>query len=110
MLNLALTSFQRLLLLAAAADRCKAMRAFDLPPSASEPVVQLRVMGDFSITSEDDNLDDQGEENEACWFHFMHNMCWLTRLVQAAFLTSKTAKRPRKPQQRAYRCAPRVRS
>lgn len=46
---------QRLVLLAEAAERCKSLRAWDLPPSASDAVVQLRVMGDYSITSEDDD-------------------------------------------------------
>jgi hypothetical protein len=62
---LALILFQRLLLLAGAAERCKTVRVLDVPPSASEPVVQLRVLGDFSITSDDGDDQDNCEENEA---------------------------------------------
>ena len=36
-----------------AAEGCATIRASDLPDSASDPVKRLRVMGDFSISSED---------------------------------------------------------
>ena len=46
-----LLTFQRLALLSSAAEGCSTIHAADLPNSASEPVLQLRVMGDFSISS-----------------------------------------------------------
>jgi hypothetical protein len=68
MVFVTLILIQRLTLLAEAADRCSTIPATDLPPSASEPVVQLRFMGDFSITSEDCADDNDFEEHEACGF------------------------------------------
>lgn len=78
------------------------MRALDLPPSASEAVVQLRVMGDYSITSEDGDEDDSAD-NEACLIFLLEiqdNLRWLTRELQSELLLkSKTAKRPRNMEQ-----------
>ena len=53
-----LMSLQRLVLLSVAARACTTIRASDLPVSALEPVMQLRVMGDFSISSEDGDEED----------------------------------------------------
>jgi hypothetical protein len=66
------------MLLAGAAERCKTVRALDLPPSASEPAVQLRVLGDFSITSDDGDDQDNCEENEASGFFLFEMMLSFT--------------------------------
>jgi hypothetical protein len=53
-----LTLLQRLVLLSSAAEACAIVRASDLPVSAVEPVMQLRVMGNFSISSSEDDAEE----------------------------------------------------
>ena len=46
------------MLLSSAAEACAIVRASDLPVSAVEPVMQLRMMGNFSISSSEDDAEE----------------------------------------------------
>jgi hypothetical protein len=90
-----LIQLQRLALLSAAAEGCASVRASDLPDSASDPVMRLRVMGNFSVSSEDGD-DEDGFINEA-WAVSLRTDTSVNISGQGPILSSKVAKRPRNP-------------